>query len=137
MNPFVPNQPFLYLKVFWCFQELERGCIENKCDEKVERSRKQKNIFSDLPGHNILKLYNVLRRFVLPHFRCLIVWKSLYIGFSGFSHEWSTDLRLRILGNQEILGKSQNWVDTEIRAQSLCQRQTYVDSGRKLCQSKY
>ena len=37
LNPFVPNANFLYPlktsgnhKVFWCFQELEKGCIENK-----------------------------------------------------------------------------------------------------------
>ena len=36
-NPFVPNAPFLYplktsenLKVFWCFQGVEKGCIGNK-----------------------------------------------------------------------------------------------------------
>ena len=36
-NPFVPNAPFLYSlktlenrKVFWCFQEVEKGCIGNK-----------------------------------------------------------------------------------------------------------
>ena len=36
INPFVPNAPFLYLlktenfTVFWCFHEIERGCIVNK-----------------------------------------------------------------------------------------------------------
>ena len=36
-NPFVPNAPFLYplktsqnRKIFWCFQEVEKGCIGNK-----------------------------------------------------------------------------------------------------------
>ena len=36
-NPFVPNGPFPYplktsekLKVFWCFQGIEKGCIENE-----------------------------------------------------------------------------------------------------------
>ena len=38
VNPFVPNALFPYplkksghLTVFWCFQGLEKGCIENKC----------------------------------------------------------------------------------------------------------
>ena len=37
INPFVPNAPFLYplktsenLTVFWCFQEVEKGCIGNE-----------------------------------------------------------------------------------------------------------
>ena len=37
INPFVPNPSFLYLlktsenqKVLWCFQGVEKGCIENK-----------------------------------------------------------------------------------------------------------
>ena len=37
VNPFVPNAPFLYplktsenRKVFWCFQGVEKGCIENE-----------------------------------------------------------------------------------------------------------
>ena len=37
-NPFIPNALFLYplktlenRKVFWCFQEVEKVCIENKC----------------------------------------------------------------------------------------------------------
>ena len=37
INPFVPNAPFRYpletsgnLKVLWCFQGLEKGCIGNK-----------------------------------------------------------------------------------------------------------
>ena len=37
INPFFPNAPFLYLQktsenftVFWCFQGVEKGCIENE-----------------------------------------------------------------------------------------------------------
>ena len=36
INPFVPNAPFIYplktenLKVFQCFQELEKGCFRSK-----------------------------------------------------------------------------------------------------------
>ena len=38
LNPFLPNAPFLYpletsenlFSVFWCFQEAEKGCIENE-----------------------------------------------------------------------------------------------------------
>ena len=37
INPFIPDAPFLYpletsenLKVFWCFQGVEKRCIENE-----------------------------------------------------------------------------------------------------------
>ena len=30
VNPFVPNAPFLYSLVFWCFQVVEKGCIGNE-----------------------------------------------------------------------------------------------------------
>ena len=30
LNPFVPNAPFLYRKVFWCFQGVKKGCIGNE-----------------------------------------------------------------------------------------------------------
>ena len=29
-SSFVPNAPFPYLTVFWCFQGVEKGCIGNK-----------------------------------------------------------------------------------------------------------
>ena len=46
-NPYIPNVPFLNplkksknLKVFWCFQEVEKGCIGNKWVKMAQ------NIFS-------------------------------------------------------------------------------------------
>ena len=43
-NSFVPNAPFLYtlttsenLKVFWCFQGVEKGCIGSKCVNQVSK----------------------------------------------------------------------------------------------------
>ena len=34
VNSFVPNAPFLYpvkiVRFFWCFQEVEKGCIRSK-----------------------------------------------------------------------------------------------------------
>ena len=38
LNPFIPNVPFLYpLKtlVFWCFQGVEKGYIENEWDKSM------------------------------------------------------------------------------------------------------
>ena len=41
INPFVPNAPFLYPqktenpKVFWCFQEIDKGYIGNQLGWKV------------------------------------------------------------------------------------------------------
>ena len=31
INPFVPNTPFLYRKIFWCIQGVDKGRIGNKC----------------------------------------------------------------------------------------------------------
>ena len=37
-------------------------------------------------------------------------------------HELSNELRLRILGNKEVLGKSQSWLKTETGVQSSFQK---------------
>ena len=46
-NPFFPNAPFLYAqktsknhKAFWCFQEVEKGCIGNNCVKELKLSLK-------------------------------------------------------------------------------------------------
>ena len=51
-NPFVPNAPFLYplktsenLKVFWCFQGVEKRCIGNKWVKLLFRHRSNLKFF--------------------------------------------------------------------------------------------
>ena len=44
--------------------------------------------------------------------------------------ELPSDVKLRILGDQEILGKSQNWVMTQLSAQSLLQNWSFGNSGQ-------
>ena len=52
-------------------------------------------------------------------------------------HELPNDLRLRILGNVEILGKSQICVETEPSAQSPFQKLNFGSSSQKTCKSIY
>ena len=54
-NPFVSNAPFLYtqktlvnLTVFWCFQEVEKGCIGNKW---VNLKGTQKSLIAFIRGY--------------------------------------------------------------------------------------
>ena len=46
-------------------------------------------------------------------------------------HELPNDLRLKILWNLEILGKSQDWMETESSAQSPFQKLNFVQSSRQ------
>ena len=55
VNPFVPSAPFLYplktsenLKVFWCFQGVEKGCTGNEWVKNTLTTVKQKNLFDFL-----------------------------------------------------------------------------------------
>ena len=52
-------------------------------------------------------------------------------------YELTNDLRVTILGNKEILGKSQIWVETEPSAQSPFQKQNFGKSSQKTCKSRY
>ena len=52
-----------------------------------------------------------------------------------FPHKLPNDLRLRILGNKEILGKSQIWVEPS--AQSPFQKLNFGSSSQKTCKSRY
>ena len=47
------------------------------------------------------------------------------------------EVRFRILGNQEILGKYINWVETEHSAKSLLQKQNFDSSGQKVFKQRY
>ena len=51
-------------------------------------------------------------------------------------HELPNDLRLRILGNKEIIGKSQIWVGAQPSAQSLFQKFKFGNSSQKRCKSR-
>ena len=52
-------------------------------------------------------------------------------------HELPNDLRLRILGNKEILVKSQIWVETEPSAQSPFQKLNLGSSSQKTRKGRY
>ena len=62
-------------------------------------------------GHNILELYNILLKIDSPQVK-----RNLIISIANLVHqlpqELPNDLRLRILGNKEILEKSQIWMDS-------------------------
>ena len=53
------------------------------------------------------------------------------------SHELPNDLRLRILGNFEIMGKTQKWMEAEYSAQSHLQKKNFGTSGQKLHKNRY
>ena len=52
-------------------------------------------------------------------------------------HELPNNLRLRIFGNKEILGKSQIWVETSPSAQSPFQKLNFGNSSQKTLKSRY
>ena len=62
-------------------------------------------------GHNILELYNILVKIDSPQVK-----RNLIISIANLVHqlpqELPNDLRFRILGNKEILEKSQIWMDS-------------------------
>ena len=74
LNPFVPNTPFLYplktenLKVFWCFQGVEKGCIWSQWVKGEASYRFQYNKRKVWSGR------------VFLHF-CLIKWCQLRMWF--------------------------------------------------------
>ena len=53
------------------------------------------------------------------------------------TYELPNDLRLRILGNKETLGKSQIWVDTWPSTQSFFQKLNFGNSSQKNRKSRY
>ena len=53
-------------------------------------------------------------------------------GIFKLPHKVCDDLRLRILGNQEIAGKSQNFIELKHSAQSLSQNENFVNTSKKL-----
>ena len=52
-------------------------------------------------------------------------------------HELPNDLRLRILGNKDIIGKSKIWVGIEPSAQSSFQKLNFGNSSQKTHKSRF
>ena len=90
--------------------------------------------FSDNLGHNILELCNVLVKIRLTTsktkrgIQCNLVYE--------LPHDLPHDLRLRILGNKEMLGKSQIYVETQPSAQSPFQKLKFGNSSPKTRKSR-
>ena len=60
-------------------------------------------------GHDILELYNVLAQIRSTKRNAISIIGNLVY---ELPHELPNDLRLRVLVNKKILGKSQIWVET-------------------------
>ena len=87
------------------------------------------------PGHNILELYNVLVqvRFATSKMKINIWYNKFGLRVaSGLQNNFS-----RILGNKEILEKSQNWMKTETSAQSPSQKLIFGNSSQIIPKSRY
>ena len=57
-------------------------------------------------------------------------------GIYELPHELPNDLRFRILGNQEISEKCLNLIESCPSAQSPLQKETFVNTSRKLLKNK-
>ena len=55
----------------------------------------------------------------------------------GLPHELPKDLRLTILGNSEIMGKTQKWVEAEPSTQSPLQKINFGTTVQKLHKNRY
>ena len=82
------------------------------------------------PGHSILELYNILVqvRFATSRTKLDIQYNIVY----ELPHELPSALRLRILGNQQILEKYTIWIKTEPSAQSHSQQFNFSNSSQKI-----
>ena len=58
-------------------------------------------------------------------------------GIYELSHELLNHFRLRVLGNQKIPGKSQNFIQLQPRAQSFSENETLVNTSKKLKKNSY
>ena len=92
--------------------------------------QRAKRKFSDNPGNNILELHNILVKQVKPNFISSIA-NLVY----KLPNELANDLGLRILGNKEILEKSQIWVETKPGTQSLFKKFNFDNSNQKSCKN--
>ena len=89
------------------------------------------------PGRNILRLSNVLPNF--PFTASETKHNYLVKNMYELSHELSNDLRhdLRILGNQEISGKSQNFKELLPSAHSFPENKSFARYRKKLFKNRH
>ena len=66
--------------------------------------------FADNNGHNILRLFDTLRNFVLTTSETERDYSNKH-GIYKLPHELPNNFRLWILGSKEISGKSQNFIE--------------------------
>ena len=88
-----------------------------QCPFQKLEVQKAKRKFSDNSGRNILQLYSVL---VQGQFAKLVY---------ELPHKFLNNLRLRVIGNQEILEKSQIRVETQPSAQSAIQKLNFGNNS--------
>ena len=83
-------------------------------------------------SHNILILYQIS---LSPQVkRSPII--SNKLGRQEFPHELPNDLKLRILGIQDISGKSQNFIELQPSAQSSSQNKNFFSTSKKLLKNR-
>ena len=79
---------------------------------------------------NISELSNVLVQIRLTQVKQNVI-SSLANLLYDLSHELSNELRLRILGNQEIAGACEIWVEIQPSAQCLFQKLNFGNTNQK------
>ena len=101
------------------------SCFSSRCKDPISNH-----------GHNILELYNISiqTRLTTSKTKRDIQYSKLVY---ELPHELPNDLRLGILGNKEMLGKAQIWVETYPSAQSPLQKLNFGNSSQKARKSRY
>ena len=87
-------------------------------------------------GHDILELYNAVIQIRLTRRKTKSDIQYSKLGIH-LPHELPNDLRLRILGNEEIIGKSKIWVRIWPSAQSPFEKLNSGNSSQKTHKSRY
>ena len=82
-------------------------------------------------GHNILRLFDVLRNFLSPQVKQIVIISNKH-GIYWLPNELPNDLRVRILGNQEILSRSQIFIELQLSALSSSQNENFVNTSKTL-----
>ena len=85
-------------------------------------------------GHDILELYNVLAQIRSTKRNAISIIGNLVY---ELPHELPNDLRLRVLVNKKILGKSQIWVETQPSTPSPSQKSKLWQQQSKTRESRY
>ena len=79
------------------------------------------------PGHNILKIFDVLAKFFSPQVKRSVI-ISNEDGIYKLPQELPNDLTFRILGNLEKSGKNQNFIELQPSAKSSFQNENFENS---------